>query len=151
MKNFAFLTGLLLCLSACSSVQVANNEALKDQVFKTEIAFAKAMENRDLSAFSHYISPEAVFFSANKVTRGRDAVVMAWANLFKEKIAPFSWVPNQVEVLDSGKLAISTGPVMNPKGEVIATFTSIWRREDSGEWQIIFDKGNDVCVICAGK
>lgn len=148
MKQFVF--GLSLFLTACSSMPLATSEALKDQVFKTEIAFAKTMENRDLTSFSRYISKEAVFFSSNKVTRGQDAVVMAWANLFKEKTAPFSWSPNHVEVLDSGKLALSTGPVMNPKGEVIATFTSIWRREDSGEWLIIFDKGNDVCVNCQG-
>jgi hypothetical protein len=53
--------------------------------------------------------------------------------------------PEDVEVLDSGTLAISTGPVRDPKGALFATFTSIWRLEDSGKWRIIFDKGNQVC------
>jgi hypothetical protein len=43
-------------------------------------------------------------------------------------------------VLDSGTLALSTGPVRNPKGEPFARSNSIWRRE-AGGWRIVFDKG----------
>jgi hypothetical protein len=46
------------------------------------------------------------------------------------------------EVLDSGVLAISSGPVRDSKGALIAAFTSIWQLEDTGKWRIIFDKGN---------
>ena len=45
---------------------------------------------------------------------------------------------------DSGTLALSTGPVRDPAGSVVATFTSIWRRE-AGRWRIVFDKGNEAC------
>jgi hypothetical protein len=48
-------------------------------------------------------------------------------------------------VLASGTLAISSGPVRDPSGKLVATFTSIWRQEAPGVWRIIFDKGNDVC------
>src|SRR5438552_896785 len=64
---------------------------------------------------------------------------------FDGRDAPFSWEPEDVEVLDSGTLAMNSGPVRDPKGVLIATFTSIWRLEDSGKWRIIFDKGNRVC------
>jgi len=47
-------------------------------------------------------------------------------------------------VLDSGTLALSTGPVKDPKGEIVARFNSIWRLE-SGQWRVIFDKGCPVC------
>ena len=33
-----------------------------------------------------------------------------------------------IEVLDSGKLALTSGPVVNPQGELTGRFTSIWRR-----------------------
>ncbi|HPA52918.1 MAG TPA: DUF4440 domain-containing protein, partial [Thermoanaerobaculia bacterium] len=59
--------------------------------------------------------------------------------------APFSWEPALVEVLDSGTLALSTGPVRDPAGKETGTFTSIWRREGPGTWRIVFDKGNPVC------
>ena len=41
--------------------------------------------------------------------------------------------------------ASSSGPVFDPSGKQIATFSSIWRLEAPGVWRIIFDKGNDVC------
>ena len=65
--------------------------------------------------------------------------------LYEGPTAPFSWEPQTVEVLDSGTLALSSGPVYDPKGKNFATFTSIWRLEAPGTWKIIFDKGNDVC------
>ena len=77
------------------------------------------------------------------------AVVAAWKRFYDTPAAPFSWEPEDVEVLDSGLLAISSGPVKNATGELIATFTSIWRREPSGQWRVIFDKGNNACEKCA--
>ena len=53
--------------------------------------------------------------------------------------------PAIVVVLDSGTLALSSGPVFDPAGQQVATFTSIWRREAKGVWRIVFDKGNQVC------
>jgi len=68
-----------------------------------------------------------------------------WKRYYEGPDAPFSWEPEDVEVLDSGTLALSSGPVRDAKGALIATFTSIWRLEDSGKWRIIFDKGNQAC------
>ena len=44
-------------------------------------------------------------------------------------------------MLDSGTLAISSGPVMDPQGKVVGTFNSIWRRDADGRWRVVFDKG----------
>ena len=68
-----------------------------------------------------------------------------WKRYYEGPDAPFSWEPEDVQVLDSGTLAMSSGPVRDPKGALIATFTSIWRLEDTGKWRIIFDKGNRAC------
>ena len=46
-----------------------------------------------------------------------------------------------IEVLPSGTLALSSGPVFDPDGKKVGTFNSIWRRERNGKWQVIFDKG----------
>ena len=69
----------------------------------------------------------------------------AWKAFCDTPAVPLSWQPEVVEVLDSGNLAFSTGPVRDPQGKVFATFTSIWRLEAPGTWRIIFDKGNVVC------
>jgi len=118
---------------------------LRQQVAETERAFARTMALRDHAGFTAFLAEETVFFSGAKPLRGKQQVSDGWKRFYEKAAAPFSWEPDQVEVLDSGKLALSTGPVRDPQGKLIATFTSIWRLEAPGVWRIIFDKGNDVC------
>jgi len=107
-----------------------------------ERAFARTMADRDLDAFLTFVSPEAVFFSGNEPLRGREAVARAWAPFFAGDTPPFSWHPDVVEVLASGRLALSSGPVLDPAGEPAGRFNSVWRLEDDGEWYVVFDKGS---------
>ena len=102
------------------------------------------MAARDHKAFATFIAEDAVFFG-NQALRGKAAVVEGWKGLYEKPDAPFSWRSESVEVLDSGKLAHSSGPVFNPKGERVGTFNSIWRRESDGSWKVVFDKGCDAC------
>jgi len=115
------------------------------QVEATERAFARSMAERDLEAFASFVSEEAVFLSGATTLRGRDEVVAQWSHYFEGPEAPFSWEPSTVELLESGTLALSTGPVLDATGTPVATFTSIWRLEATGEWRIVFDRGNEVC------
>jgi len=136
-----------LCLlgAACAAVPPASNEALQRQVADTERAFAKTMADRDAARFLTFVSEEAVFFSGEKALRGKRAISEAWARFYQKPEAPFSWEPEEVEVLGSGKLALSTGPVRDSHGKLIARFTSIWREEAPGIWRIVFDKGSELC------
>jgi ketosteroid isomerase-like protein len=125
--------------------RAADVAALREQVFATERAFAKTMADRDFAAFTSFLSEEAVFFSGPTPLRGKAEVAARWKRFFEAKQAPFSWEPAQVEVLDSGTLALSTGPVRDPAGKQFATFTSVWRLEAPGTWRIVLDKGEDYC------
>jgi hypothetical protein len=40
---------------------------------------------------------------------------------------------------------VASGPVLDPGGACIGTFTSVWRLEAGGDWKIIFDKGSSDC------
>jgi ketosteroid isomerase-like protein len=111
------------------------------QVAETERAFARSMAERRHADFVSHLSESAVFFDGKDVLRGKAAVAAGWKPLFAAPAAPFSWEPDQVEVLDDGQLAMSTGPVRNAEGKVIARFNSIWRLEAPGVWRIVFDKG----------
>ncbi|MGH7580190.1 MAG: YybH family protein [Gemmatimonadales bacterium] len=115
------------------------------QVFVAESSFAATMANRDTAAFAAFLAPDAIFFGEKSVMRGKRAVVDGWRGLFAGPSAPFSWRPETVEVLDSGTLAHSSGPVLDPQGRRIGTFNSVWRRERDGTWLVVFDKG---CPIC---
>ena len=133
-------------LGGCAMSPPRSNAAdLQRQVADAERAFAKTMADRDHAAFVTFLSPEAIFFSGPKPLHGKQEVADAWKRFYEKPDAPFSWAPETVEVLDSGTLALSSGPVWDPKGKQFATFTSIWRLEAPGTWRIVFDKGNDVC------
>jgi ketosteroid isomerase-like protein len=138
----SLLAGCATSLSPTAASATASDRAsLERTVRDTERAFAKTMADRDHAAFAGFLSAEAVFFAGTRALRGRDAVASAWKPFYDGPVAPFSWAPEIVEVLDSGQLALSSGPVHDPAGKRIATFTSIWRQEAPGVWRIVFDKG----------
>ena len=117
--------------------------ALTEQVRATETAFAKTMADRDLAAFGRFLATDAVFVDEPEL-RGPAAIVAAWRAYF-EGPAPFSWAPQTVVVLESGRLALTSGPVLDPAGKRIGTFNSVWRRERDGHWRIVLDHGCPSC------
>ena len=116
-----------------------------DQVRAAETAFAKSMADRNPAAFAALIADEAVFFGGKGVNRGKAAVVTDWKRFFDGAAAPFSWKPTEVEVLNSGTLGFTSGPVFDPQGNRIGTFNSVWQRQADGSWRIVFDKGCPPC------
>jgi ketosteroid isomerase-like protein len=139
----AMVGGLLI--GCARSGDSTDGERIRQQVLETERAFARSMAERDHAAFARFLSPEAVFFDGDTPLRGNEQIAAAWRRFFDAQAAPFSWEPEQVEVLDSGGLALTSGPVHDPQGTRIGTFTSIWRREGADQWRIVFDKGNAAC------
>jgi ketosteroid isomerase-like protein len=135
----------LAMLVAGAGAAPLTNAQLKTQVADTERAFAATMKARDHDAFSRFLSDEAVFFSGPAPLRGKEAVAKGWKRFFEKPAAPFSWQPDEVEVLASGTLAISSGPVYDAGGKLISRFSSIWRQEAPGQWRIVFDRGSEVC------
>lgn len=118
---------------------------LQAEVAETERAFARTMAERDHAAFTGFLADDAIFISGSSHLRGKQAVADAWKSLYDTPTAPFSWEPEFVEIQNSGALALSSGPVRDGSGKVIAQFSSIWRHEAPGVWRIIFDRGNPVC------
>ena len=147
MRSSVLWVAALFVLAGCESrfERHADQAALQRQVRDTEQAFARTMAARDHKAFTSFLSREAIFFSGETPLRGKQQVADGWKQYFEKADAPFSWEPERVEVLDSGTLALSTGPVYDPEHKLIGTFTSIWRQEATGGWRIVFDKGNCVC------
>lgn len=146
----------LLCsllLTACTSHSALSTAidtippGIAREVSKAELAFARSMADRDIDAFRSFLAEDTLFFSGQKPIRGADAVVEAWRGFFDGEQAPFSWAHDQVEVLQGGRLAYSSGPVRYPAVQVIARFNSIWQRDAHGEWKVIFDKGCTACRL----
>jgi ketosteroid isomerase-like protein len=146
MKRLLFAALLIV-----APVLGQTNAELKEQVRRREVAFAKSMADRDHAAFMTFLADEAVFMANGKPARGAKAVAEQWKRFFEGKQAPFSWEPEFVEVLDSGTLATSSGPVRDPSGKRVGTFNSVWRREPNGVWKIVLDGGCPPCPSCDAK
>ena len=141
------IRGSILALGVVVSLPAQGLEAqfdgpMAEEVRAREIGFAKAMADRDLTAFLTFVSPEAVFFAGDQPLTGKAEIEEAWAPFFEGDTAPFSWSPDLVQVLESGGLALSSGPVTAASGEVGGRFNSIWRKDSDGQWRVIFDKGS---------
>lgn len=142
LRRLFVSVGFVVSLIGCAT-PAPDRAALTQQVADTERAFAKTMADRDVKAFASFISEETVFFNSKGPVRGKAAVVADWQRFFVGPQAPFSWAPQDVEVLPSGTLALTSGPVFTPDGKKVASFTSVWRLEAPGVWRIVFDKGCD--------
>lgn len=145
LLSISLLCAGFLAVAAAGSAARLSNAELQKQVADTERAFAATMKARDHEAFTKFVSDEAVFFSGGKALRGKDAVAKAWRPFYDKREAPFSWEPDQVEVVDSGTLAYSSGPVYDAEGKPSGRFHSIWRLEAPGTWRVVFDRGSDPC------
>lgn len=143
LKSKVLLAGLILAAASAQAAPAFTGK--QEEVANVERAFAATMKARDHAAFSSFLSEEAIFSTPRGAQRGKAAVSDGWKPFFAKPDAPFSWEPDEVEVLASGTLAKTSGPVYAPDGKLIARFNSVWRLEAPNTWRIVFDGGSDVC------
>ncbi len=142
MRTKAGILGLAFAVALSAGRAQAQPLAQRTEAVRAvEVAFARTMADRDHEAFRSFLASDAVFFNGHTPIRGAEAVAEAWAGYFEGPDAPFSWHPDVTEVLDSGDLAFSSGPVLDPSGTEVGRFNSVWRLEADGAWRIVFDKG----------
>ena len=63
----------LVCALFLSVASAQTSADLKEQVRKTEIAFARTMADRDAAGFRSFLSEEAIFVGRSGVLRGAKA------------------------------------------------------------------------------
>ncbi|WP_313170547.1 YybH family protein [Massilia oculi] len=142
LSSLSLIVVCLVAAIAAGRARVSHDD-LRNQVMAHERAFAATMAARDFEGFGHYVSQEAVFMAGDDAQRGKDAVLKAWRRYYDGQQPPFSWEPEQVEVVESGTLAYSTGPIRDAAGRRIGSFNTVWRLEAPGRWAVVFDRGCD--------
>jgi ketosteroid isomerase-like protein len=145
IRHLFAVLGMWVAVAGIAGAAPLSNAELKKQVADTERAFAATMKARDHAAFVSFVAEDAVFFNGPTPLHGKAAVGEFWKKFYSKAEAPFSWEPDQVEVLASGTLAMSSGPVYNPAGKLISRFNSVWRLDAAGKWKVVFDRGEEVC------
>lgn len=135
---------LLIAITGCAG-GAANRPATidpataREEVRQAEIAFAAAFRDRERDRFFAMMTDDAIFLGPEKTLRGRRQVIETWSRFFTDPAPPFSWRPERVEVSNDGTLGLSTGPIQDPAGKVIGSYSSIWRRQPDGTWKVVFD------------
>ncbi|MGH8853869.1 MAG: YybH family protein [Telluria sp.] len=142
LRSLSLLAASLMLAAAAGNARDSNSD-LKKQVMESERAFAATMKARDVEGFGRFIAEEAIFFGAEGPLRGKQAITKGWRQFYDKPQAPFSWEPEEVEVVASGTLAYSGGPIYNAAGQRIGRFNSIWRLKAPGQWEVVFDRGSD--------
>lgn len=119
----------------------------KEQVMCAELAFSRSVENQDMAAFVEFVDEDARF-TGGETLRGRQAVSEAWSVFFAADGPRIRWAPDNIEVLQDGRLALSQGPFeMRTRGEngeeLVSTgrFFSVWQMAEDGRWTVVFDGG----------
>jgi ketosteroid isomerase-like protein len=118
-------------------------------VWQRELTFAQSVEKHDAKAFTAHLHAGAVFSATTPTpVRGRDAVIQAWAPLVEGKELRLRWRPDMVNIGGDRNVAISRGPYVledtRPGAKVrfrVGQFTSVWVKQPSGEWVVLFDGG----------
>ena len=77
---------LMMGSAAEAQVEPAN---LRSQVAEVERAFARTMADRDYTAFTSFLSEEAVFLAGTTTRHGKQSVAAHWKGYFDESDAPF--------------------------------------------------------------
>jgi ketosteroid isomerase-like protein len=145
-RRFALAALATGAASGCAmTARSTDRAALLAELRAAELGFARSMADRDFGAFSAHVADDAVFINGGTPLRGKVAILAAWRRFFDGPTAPFSWLPEIVEVAADPQLGYTEGPVTAPSGVVFARFFSTWRRMADGRWLIVFDNGTEVC------
>ncbi len=106
---------------------------------KAEIDFAAAFAERDIEKFLNFLLDDAHFLGPKQTLSGKASVREGWSAFFDGDQAPFSWKPDRVVANAAGTLALSTGPIHDPKGKLIGYYSSVWQKQADGGWKVVFD------------
>ena len=139
MRKLTVLLSLLMAAPAYAADPA-------DEVRGAEIGFAKAFADRDQAKFFAYVADDAHFLGARRTMNNKAEVKEVWTSYFKDATPPFRWEPDRVVVNARGDLGLSTGPIHDAGGKHIGNYSSIWQRQKTGQWKVIFDgPGAPVC------
>ncbi len=109
-------------------------------------ALAAAVAGHDQEAFGALVAPDAVFLGS-RATRGRDAVLAAWAPFFATGGPTLAWAPTEGRAAASGELAYTVGQyTLTLPGREGAEptvdrgrYVTVWTRDGDGRWRVALD------------
>lgn len=147
-KTILSLSLFLLLFWSCTSIpdRSPDLQQIKQDVQKTEAAFAAMAKEKGVgAAFAYYAAEEAVISRNNRLIKGKAAISAYFAQYF-DPAATLEWTPEFVDVSESGDLAYTYGPytfkVKDPQGQESVNqgyFHTVWKKQPDGNWKFVWD------------
>lgn len=150
IRQFVSMLVVAAMLAACGAQDASSNGAVGAlrALLQTDKDFS-AMSAKDgaRAAFTHYLADDAVSLpQGGAPMHGADAIS---AQLPGPDGGTLTWTPSGGDVAASGDLGYTWGSYeyrgKNAKGEAVVgygKYTTVWKRQASGEWRAVLDMGN---------
>lgn len=109
-------------------------------------ALARAVDQRDRSAFEALVAEDAHFAGGGEPLQGRPAVVKGWAGFFEPDGPRLSWAPELAEISRSGDLGYTVGHYLlesrDAEGRSVkreGRYVTVWRKGADGAFRAAAD------------
>ena len=155
MKRYAPVVGLaawsgltVLSLGCHRQPTAADTRAEEESAIRqADLAWSKAMTDRQLDATVSYYSQEASIFPPNAPTAtGKDAIRNVWTRYFAMPGFFVTCHPVKIEASRSGDIAYTQGPYdlafTGADGNAIkdhGKYLAVWKKQSDGAWRIVAD------------
>ena len=135
---------LLLMTTACSSTDRVNPERDKEEIIRTEAAFAAmAVEDGIATAFYSYAADSAVISRGGKLLDGRESIRDYYLENLMAGTA-LTWEPDFADVSGDigytwGKYTMSVPDSAGGQKVTHGIFHTVWKRQPDGSWRFVWD------------
>src|SRR5260370_22749502 len=114
---------------------------------QADLAWSKAMTDRQLEATVSYYAEEASIFPPNAPTAtGKNAIRNVWAQFFAMPGFLVTCHPVKIEASRSGDIGYTQGPYdlafRDARGKTVkdrGKYLAVWRKQSDGAWRVMAD------------
>lgn len=122
-----------------------------EELLNVDRQFDKSVSTGGAEAWASYFHNDGVMVTSGSedVIKGKDNIYLAMKDVFSTKDFSLRWEPLSSDISDCGSMGYTYGvykrKYRNDNNELITStgkYTSIWKKDEYGNWKVILDIGN---------
>ena len=141
--------GMTILSVGCNRQQTSPDKRAAEEtaIRQADLAWSKAMTDKQLDATVSYYAEEASIFPPNAPTAtGKNAIRNVWAQFFAMPGFLVTCHPVKIEASRSGDIGYTQGPYdlafNDAKGNTVkdrGKYLAVWKKQSNGAWRIVAD------------
>ncbi len=149
IRALAASCGVTALALGCSPQQSPRNTSGAEEtaIRQADLAWSKAMTDRQLEATVSYYAEEASIFPPNAPTAtGKNAIRNVWAQFFAMPGFLVTCHPVKIEASRSGDIGYTQGPYdlafSDGRGHTVkdrGKYLAVWKKQTNGAWRVVAD------------